>query len=167
MLLPNLYLGPAFGKLLFIFFDLGTGILIYKLALARGRTLRMSKCCACLWLLNPIPAAVSSRGNAESIMTFLVLLTLKCVSSKKILTMSVLYAVSVHFKIYPVTYSIPFYFLLDETYFDTDRRTTENCDTWKWCRTAKKILLPNKARLMFGVITGCVLVILTAGWYNM
>ncbi|XP_064611252.1 GPI mannosyltransferase 1-like [Liolophura sinensis] len=167
MLLPNLYVGPVFGKLLFIVFDLGTGFLIYKLALARGHTLRMSKCCACLWLLNPLPAAVSSRGNAESIMTFLVLWTLKCLTSKNTIAMSVLYAVSVHFKIYPVTYSIPFYFLLDETSSDTYGHAAGCCDSWKWYRTAQKLILPNWPRLIFVGITGIVLAMLTAGCYDM
>lgn len=58
------------------------------------------------WFYNPITIAISSRGNAESLMAFLVLIFIYCLKSENYLLAGFFYAISIHFKIYPVIYGL-------------------------------------------------------------
>ncbi|XP_041375597.1 GPI mannosyltransferase 1-like [Gigantopelta aegis] len=111
ILLPNMWT-PVFGKLLFVFFDILTGILINRLLHSTGCSAKMAAICSNLWLLNPLTMTVSCRGNAESLMSFLVILTLLMLHHQQTFVAAVTYAIAVHFKIYPVVYALPIYLLL-------------------------------------------------------
>lgn len=136
MLQPNILWTPLFGKLLFILLDIYTGYLTYQIVLLSGSAQRTACVCASAWLFNPLPMTVSSRGNAESIMSCLVLLSLKLIRDKMPLLAGIVYAASVHFKIYPAIYAIPIYLNLDMERWSSDKAT------WK-------TLLPTRTRLIF------------------
>lgn len=108
LLIPNICLHPLWGKLLFSFFDVYTSYLIYEISKIRLNNLS-SLCCALLWLYNPLPAVVSTRGNAESIMSCLILLTIKFLQNNKIFYAGLVFGFSVHFKLYPIIYSLSIY----------------------------------------------------------
>ena len=115
LLTPNIYVSPLFGKTLFILSDVAVGFLIYKILHLRHCQHTTSLLCAQLWWYNPLPITVSSRGNAESLIAVLVLGTLYCLLKRGRwyqATAAVLYATSVHMKIYPVTYALPIYLML-------------------------------------------------------
>uniref|UniRef100_A0A8C5BJK3 GPI alpha-1,4-mannosyltransferase I, catalytic subunit n=1 Tax=Gadus morhua TaxID=8049 RepID=A0A8C5BJK3_GADMO len=107
ILTPNIYLNFTFGKILFILCDVLTGLLIYQYLCLRGISSEVACRVCSLWLLNPLPMGVSSRGNAESILTALVLCTLLCLEGRRLTWAAALYGLSVHMKIYPVTYALP------------------------------------------------------------
>lgn len=136
MLQPNILWTPLFGKLLFILLDIYTGYLTYQIVLSSGSAQQTARICATTWLFNPLPMTVSSRGNAESIMSCLVLLSLKLIRDKMSLLAGIVYAASVHFKIYPAVYAIPIYLNLD-------------MDSWSREEAPWKTLLPTKTRLIF------------------
>lgn len=113
LLIPNICLHPLWGKLLFSFFDVYTSYLIYEISKIRLNNLS-SLCCALLWLYNPLPAVVSTRGNAESIMSCLILLTIKFLQNNKIFYAGLVFGFSVHFKLYPIIYSLSIYLTLSD-----------------------------------------------------
>uniref|UniRef100_A0A3P8W7E3 GPI alpha-1,4-mannosyltransferase I, catalytic subunit n=1 Tax=Cynoglossus semilaevis TaxID=244447 RepID=A0A3P8W7E3_CYNSE len=107
ILTPNIYLSVVFGKILFILCDVLSGLLIYKILRLHGHASETACRVSSLWLLNPLPMGVSSRGNAESILAALVLGTLLCMESRRLICAAVLFGLSVHMKIYPITYALP------------------------------------------------------------
>ena len=136
-----------------------TGVAIYKILQRQGNSKSTSIICSWFWLYNPLPMTVSSRGNAESILTLLVLLTIYCFMTKRLKSAAVLYAVSVHMKIYPVTYSLPIYLYLSATNQPLEMRLTNAKDALvKW-------FYPNKDRIRFVLITVTVFSILTGICY--
>ncbi len=71
LLLPNIFLTNTFGKFLFVIFDLLCGYLIYRINSINGHSTDLKS--ILFWFYNPITIAISSRGNAESVMACLVL----------------------------------------------------------------------------------------------
>ncbi|KAA0705145.1 GPI mannosyltransferase 1 [Triplophysa tibetana] len=107
ILTPNILVTSYFGKLLFVGCDVLCGPLIFRLSSLRGVS-RSSAWVYCgLWLFNPLPIGVSTRGNAESLLAVLVLSTLLCLECKRLRSAALLFGLSVHMKIYPVTYALP------------------------------------------------------------
>ncbi|RVE59005.1 hypothetical protein OJAV_G00199780 [Oryzias javanicus] len=162
LLTPNIYLSIVFGKLLFIVCDVLSGLLIYKLLCLRGVSCQTACYVSSLWLLNPLPMGVSSRGNAESILSALVLGTLLCMEVKRLAWAAVLYGLSVHMKIYPITYALPIALSLRTVHTKT---TTGH---WNW-RTAFGFIgsFLNSKLILFASVSVGVFFALTALFYHM
>ena len=104
---PNLLLFDSFGKLVFITLDMVCAFLILKINGASASTNKDGNLQGiCFWFYNPITIAISSRGNAESIMSTLVLAFIYYFKKESYFTAGALYALSIHFKIYPLAYGL-------------------------------------------------------------
>ena len=160
LLQPNIWMSSLFGKILFIVFDVLTGFMIFKITKAEGASQSLSRICGAVWLYNPITMTVSSRGNAESIMAFLVLATLKLLHEKQTIITALVYALSIHIKIYPVTYCVPIYLMLGDYYHDRKMKASQKKST------LAVILLPNKDRCVFILIAGLTFGFLTGVYYH-
>ncbi|XP_071341843.1 GPI mannosyltransferase 1 isoform X1 [Trachinotus anak] len=162
LLTPNVYLNMVFGKILFIVCDVLSGLLIYRILRLRGLGSETACRVSSLWLLNPLPMGVSSRGNAESIMAALVLGTLLCMEGHRLIWAAVLYGLSVHMKIYPITYALPIALTLRtaETRAEEDRQ--------RWRRFIGFIgSFLNTELFLFASVAGGVFCMLTALFYHM
>lgn len=163
MLTPNIYLTSVFGKLLFVACDVLTGLLIQRLLLLRGLSEESSCLHSALWLLNPLPAGVSSRGNAESLLSALVLGTLLCLELRRMRAAALLYGLAVHMKIYPVTYALPIALSLQT------RKPTggmpRGARSWRLWAFICRVL--NRDLLMFTLISGGLFCGLTLLFYHM
>ena len=114
LMLPNLYSIPQFGKILFSILDVLSGSLIYMIS-KQYLNQRSAKLCAIIWLYNPLPAIISTRGSAESVVTTLVLLTLLCIINRHLVFGGLLYGFVIHFKLYPIIYIPSIYLYLTKS----------------------------------------------------
>ncbi|XP_048859470.1 GPI mannosyltransferase 1-like isoform X1 [Brienomyrus brachyistius] len=165
MLAPNIYLSVHFGKLLFIACDLISGYLTYSILRRRGMPCQLACRYCALWLLNPLPAGVSSRGNAEGLLAALVLATLACLEDGHPARAGALYGLSVHMKIYPVTYALPIALSLQA---GPGRSTSDAAPSrcgGKLVKTLRRFL--SRDLLVFAAVSGAVFCGFTLLFYRM
>lgn len=165
MLLPNLWWTKIFGKLLFLACDLLIGVLLVELLThllkarrAPDEDVRSEAVFYSLfWLFNPIAMNVSTRGNAESVIGSLVMLSLYLVVVKKsIIIGAIVYGLAVHVKIYPIVYCLALFLFVDSW--------SPNAGSHKGLKWFFKTFF-NTKRITFALVTVITLVALTAVFY--
>ncbi|RWS23645.1 GPI mannosyltransferase-like protein, partial [Leptotrombidium deliense] len=117
ILLPNIYCFHAFGKIVFTLFDVLTGLFVFKILNHPKLNLNYNtaKMCACLWFYNPLPLIVSTRGSSDSMITFLVLLTIYLLINKNYSFAGLVFGLVVHCKLYTLIYTLSLYFYLNSS----------------------------------------------------
>lgn len=141
---------------------------IYSLVRHSGHSKETARNCALVWLVNPLSATVSSRGNAESIMAFLVLMSLSSLIKGRTVLSAVFYGLAVHFKIYPITYILPIYLYLGQDSSKVKHHISDPPPkTLNFWTSLVNSLLPNKQRLFFTSVSGAVLGLLSGFFYWM
>ncbi|NWI56708.1 PIGM mannosyltransferase, partial [Calyptomena viridis] len=133
---------------------------------------RACGCCAAAWLLNPLPMAVSSRGNAEALVALLVLATLYWVEGGSVGKAAVCYGLAVHMKIYPLTYALPIALHLRDERCRGQGAVGAGCDKkarWTFVAHLWQLLVKmlNRDVLLFGTVAGSVLAALTVAFYHL
>ncbi|XP_067932156.1 GPI mannosyltransferase 1-like [Watersipora subatra] len=162
MLLPNVYIHPLFGKMLFSFMDLVLGYLIYRILEMRRVNSSISSLCATVWVFNPLPIVVSTRGNAESVLSCMVVGVIYLLMKKQNVLAATLFAVAVHFKVYPMIYAPSIYLLVNEQYGQAYTHPKQT----KFKRIVN-LLWPSDIALVFATIGLSVTVGLCMLFYNM
>lgn len=152
LLIPNILLHNCWGKILFSIFDLAVAIIIRKIITKSHPGLRNT--CAYLWLYNPLSIIISTRGNADSISCFLVLITLFAHIQKCYILSAICFAVSVHVRIYPIIYCLVYYLSIDNEQNYTSI-----------VRMILYRLLPTRKKILFTVVFILSLIIVTWPWY--
>ncbi|XP_034945475.1 GPI mannosyltransferase 1 [Chelonus insularis] len=121
ILTPNIFIDPNFGKVLFSIIDIIIVILIKVILSKNYCPNRISKICALLWLYNPMTIVISTRGNSDSLVVVLILLTLYFLEEKYFIS-GLIYGLSVYFRLYPIIYSLVIYLSLKtENHFIPNR----------------------------------------------
>lgn len=111
MMLPNAFGGlfVHFGKLLFMLCDLLTGVLIAR-NLGRFNSIkgiqsqRNTVLLSAIWLLNPMVITISTRGSSESVLSFIIMLSVDLLLTERYIESAWWLGLAIHFKIYPVIY---------------------------------------------------------------
>jgi GPI mannosyltransferase 1 subunit M len=160
MLLPNIWLdSKVFGKVIFVIFDMIIGAALYLIAQMdqKPRFSGWPIVCASLWLFNPIAINVSTRGNSEAIVGSLVLVSLYLLMRGNQILSSLIFGLAVHFKIYPIIFSVAIFFYIDRDMpFRRDlgvvAAVLEQLFRWR--------------RIRYAVITASVLAVFTAVFYK-
>ena len=132
LMVPNVKIWYPIGKFLLSTIDVGVGYLIEKLLKIQQKQSKEDitfnevikaendeafyNYASLFYLYNPFTIVICTRGSADCIITFLVLLSLIYLEKKKYILSSIIYGFAVHFKIYPIIYapSIFLYLLYKE-----------------------------------------------------
>eukprot|EP00434_Breviolum_minutum_P044175 symbB.v1.2.039424.t1/scaffold6555.1/size17125/2 len=94
LLLPNVWIHKAWGKLLFSALDLVIGVLLQS----RGSF------ALALWLFNPFCFTISTRGSGESVVALLIHGMIYFLHKQNWRSAAVIFGIAVHWRIYPVIY---------------------------------------------------------------
>ncbi|EGG14186.1 glycosyltransferase [Cavenderia fasciculata] len=166
LLVPNILVHKAFGKVLFVVCDMIIGYLLKWCLMLRFPKINpfLLFVCTSAWLFNPFAINVSTRGNAESVIGAMVLAAVYFLFKKKLILASLFYGLSVHFKIYPIIYSIPMYLYIDSNYYHKNPSKYSSQDK---SISYKQILrnLFTKNRLIFFLASASTFLILTFAMY--
>lgn len=122
MLLPTVVIGKQAGKILFAMFDIFVAIALKKLVECQlGPTKKASRIatyCSLFWLYNPMSIAISTRGNADSIPCFFVILSIYFLQTDVVKSLfkyalsGFFLGVAIHLRLYPLAFSYPMYYSL-------------------------------------------------------
>ncbi|XP_012280523.1 GPI mannosyltransferase 1 [Orussus abietinus] len=114
LLSPNILLHKSFGKVVFSIVDILIALLINKILIKQNCETKVAHICALTWLYNPFTIVISTRGNADSLAVLLVLSTLYAIQNNHLILAGMLHGLSVHFRLYPVGFSLAMYLSLCE-----------------------------------------------------
>lgn len=131
LLIPNVYLAQ-FGKLLFVVFDILVAIAVKTVVERQFQThpnaSKISTFSALYWIYNPMSVAISTRGNADSLPCFFIILSILFLQTDvvngllKYLISGIFLGFSIHLRLYPLALSFPMYLSLGE--YKINRRTS-------------------------------------------
>ncbi|XP_030750319.1 GPI mannosyltransferase 1 [Sitophilus oryzae] len=146
LLIPNVVIHEIFGKIFFCIFDLVVAYLIrclvyinishwlkyyskddVKINLQKEQNLWAQRAML-LWLYNPMVVTISTRGNSDSLACGLVILTLYVLQAKRsYFCAGLLHGLSIHFRIYPIIYTMSFLLYLSNFsyYLDCDKNVVD------------------------------------------
>ena len=60
-----------------------------------------------IWTLNPMILNINTRGSSESLLIAMVLMSVVCLKTRRLARAAALWALSVHWKVYPIIYGAP------------------------------------------------------------
>lgn len=146
LLVPNVLLHPAFGKVLFSAVDVLVGYYAYHIVRTAKFSERKAVLCACLWLYNPIAFAVSTRGSSDSILALVVLFSLFALLKSRDTAAGLAYGFSVHLKMYTLVYALPIYLAL-QTRLPSGFSAKGGPESWR--SYLSRLLLPNRRKAVF------------------
>eukprot|EP00250_Pteridium_aquilinum_P006969 c16781_g1_i1 orf=186-1535(+) len=180
ILVPNSLLHPAWGKFFFSAADLLAGHLIHKILGLQGVYGKTRILCTALWLFNPFTFTIATRGNCEAIVCCMILRIIYCLLKGHAVEAAVWYGLVVHFRIYPIIYVMALLIALDsKSSRKTSAKTLDVCWTRSEIDDAKSlkkdqskcfeslVVLLNRNRILFGVISGSVFFLLTGLCYQL
>ncbi|KAL1526647.1 hypothetical protein AB1Y20_015351 [Prymnesium parvum] len=124
-LTPNVWLHGLFGKALFAAADLLVGVQIRRILLLRRTPRQLADSCASLWLFNPLAINVSTRGNAESLVTVLVLGSVIALLHRRAAVSGAVLGAAIHLKLYPIIYVPAFVAAISLDFCDTSVTLSE------------------------------------------
>ncbi|KAI9888056.1 MAG: GPI mannosyltransferase 1 [Watsoniomyces obsoletus] len=140
-----------FGKIIFSIGDIIAGWLIFRILRSSSSpemTQEQALTYTSLWLLNPMVAAISTRGSSEGLLGVMIMGLLFACIQKRFLLAGMLLGLAVHFKIYPFIYGVSIIWWLDEERISSSKKTLPVSSSGLYGRISKFL---NPARMKLGL----------------
>ena len=148
MMTPNIKIWYPIGKFFLSTIDVLVGYLIEKLLCVQNQKNNNVKksldeiinkdtelnnygYASLFYLYNPLTVVICTRGSADCIITFLVLLSLIFLEKKYYFRSALIYGFAVHFKIYPIIYAPALYLYLVYREYELPKLTSDDEDEKK------------------------------------
>lgn len=167
LMIPNIIIGKEFGKVLFSVFDILITIAVKLLVEQQLRQAKngskIATYCSLFWLYNPLSIGISTRGNADSVPCFFIILSLLFLQTDtvkgltKYILSGVMLGFSIHLRIYPLAFSFPMYLSLGD--YQIKRSTG--------LKEGIIMLLPNRKQILLASSCIITLLLLTHGLYSL
>ncbi|XP_058768274.1 GPI mannosyltransferase 1-like [Vicia villosa] len=122
LLVPNSLLHRSWGKFLFSSADILVGYFIYYILKLQKVPENLCNYSVMAWLFNPFTFTIGTRGNCEPIVSAMILWIIVCLMKGNVLQSAIWYGLVVHFRIYPIIYSIPIILVLDPNFFPSGQK---------------------------------------------
>lgn len=151
LLVPNIFFHPAWGKFLFSVIDIIAGGLVHVLVKSQGYSESISLRCSFFWIYNPLSVIIATRGNSDSIIGCIVLLSVFYLFKNKPALTGVFLALAIHIRLYPIIFSLPIYLSIPN-----DNPIKEV----KFHKKLFRLLYPNTDRLI--LVASCISTLLVA-----
>lgn len=182
LLTPNEWLHPTFGKLLFATADIFIGILVKRMLSSSSRIIEPTSSAKseeplgltrdeiilmAIWLINPLPANISTRGSAESLLGLMVMAMLYAALQKRWDMCAVLLGLSVHWKIYPIIYVGSLIVCVGSKVEKLKRKDQSLYSAMRnWIYYALRWLV-DRQRIRFGLISASIFFFLSSEMYRL
>ena len=154
LMVPNIVLHDACGKVLFALADLIVGVLVFRYVRERdGATRPRAAMLAAVWLFNPLSINMSSRGSADSLVGAMLLTMVYALHRRSDAAAGAIYGLAVHFRLYPAVYTP----VLGLHLLASGGGAPRPCRGWTWSGLARA--------LRFGMGAAGALCALTAACY--
>ncbi|XP_077253325.1 mannosyltransferase family protein isoform X2 [Tasmannia lanceolata] len=124
LLIPNSIIHRSWGKILFSASDLLVGLFLHTILKIRGVPENLRFYSVASWLLNPFTFTIGTRGNCEPVVCAMVLWVIISLMNGNMLQAALWYGLLVHFRIYPIIYSLPILLVLDVPKFRSSKKPT-------------------------------------------
>ena len=111
----NNFIHPLASKVLFSICDVIMAMILWALIDTYNQNKNPHKTVyyVSVWTFNPLILICTTRGSNDNIISLLVFIALYFILKRQYLLAGLFYGLSVHFKIYPIIYSIVFYLFID------------------------------------------------------
>ncbi|KAF7836192.1 GPI mannosyltransferase 1 isoform X1 [Senna tora] len=178
LLIPNSIIHRSWGKFLFSASDILVGYFIHYILKQRRVPKNLCNYCVMTWLFNPFTFTIGTRGNCEPIVCALILWIIICLMNGNVVQSAFWYGLIVHFRIYPIIYSIPILLVLDPNFFQSGQKPVlrdwsavegeklkngnNSCSLYNILKS-----IFTRDRLMFGLVSGVVFLICTGLFFHL
>lgn len=165
LLVPNSWVHPAWGKLLFSLADICTAALIHFVVKAQGFSESISLKCSAVWLLNPLAIIIAARGNSDSIIGLTVLLSVFFLLKNRPSLTGLFLAMAIHIRLYPIVFSLPIYLSLrsKEHLEELPSGSSKFQRILNYAKRLSRLMYPN--RNQFTLIVSCVTFLTALTWF--